>query len=309
MPVVSHYPILRPFAITFSCFISLPFVTRITLCPSLMQTIHLWTLKIICYWSCYIVDLVTNLLHATRFFHVDSPSVNLVMEVAALGPLLSGGLLVVSVVLLAGLCVSCRKSSHRTSIQQYFSEDDYIQQCHPGPGEFRLVRPTCPAPPVSSRGSGHSAHLTFDNSPLLDQTRRPSFNPNDTGVIILNKRPSSLPDDDYVNEDDDDDEEVKGEGYIEVLPDPPAEVSICVSQQSLASTQSSGRGNYVNVKEEDEQSDASSQNYINVNAEEHAGFHQAESLDSFGNFDSDNNSVSDYVNTSEFNTSPAQCVP
>ncbi|XP_036408448.1 linker for activation of T-cells family member 1 [Megalops cyprinoides] len=227
------------------------------------------------------------------------------MEVAALGPLLSGGLLVVSVVLLAGLCVSCRKSSHRTSIQQYFSEDDYVQQSHTVQGGFRVVRPACPAPPVSSRGSGHSTHLPFDTSPVMHQTRRSSFNPNDTGGIIPKERPSTPQDDDYVNEDnDDDDEEVKGEGYIEVLPDPPADIRICVSQQSLASTQSSGQGNYVNVKEEDGQSDASSQNYINVNAEEHAGFHRGVSLDSFGNFDSDNNSVSDYVNTSEFNTTP-----
>ncbi|KAI1884742.1 hypothetical protein AGOR_G00229640 [Albula goreensis] len=222
------------------------------------------------------------------------------MEATVLGSLLSGALLVVSVLLLAGLCIGCRESSHRTSIPQHFSEDDYVQP-HPSQPGFRVIRPTCAAPPGTSRGSGNSTHLTSLSSPMPDPIRRQSYIPPvevSGGNSLKFESPGSPNDRDYVNEDDDDDDYERGEGYIEVLPDHPK--SECPSQQSLASTQSSGQ-NYVNIESEEEEeeqhSDASSQNYINVQTDINVlGLIPGVPID---DGDSDNNSTSDYVNAAE----------
>lgn len=220
------------------------------------------------------------------------------MEAAALGSLLSGILLAVSVVLLIGLCGVCRRSTHHTTIPEHFT-DDYIQQDH-NPQGFRVVRPTCTVLPVSTRSSGNSTHLPFASSPMLEMHRCSSHIPRvDGGSPTTYANPASQ-DDDYINENPDSDEEYneKGEGYIEVLADPPVAVSNCRSQQSLVSTQSSDHGNYVNLAEDDNRSDGSSQNYINVEAGgECYKLSPGVSLD---NVDSDNNSNSDYVNTREF---------
>ncbi|KAJ8332089.1 hypothetical protein SKAU_G00429220 [Synaphobranchus kaupii] len=218
-----------------------------------------------------------------------------VMEATVLASSLSGILLFVSVVFLIGLCSGCRRTAHRTTIPEHFT-DDYIPQDH-NPQGFRVVRPACP---ISCRSSGNSVHLPFP-SPMFTTNHRASYvlPPTDGGSIPSYENPGSQ-DGDYINENPDSDEEEneKGEGYIEVLPDPPAVVSVCRSQQSLVSTQSSDRGNYVNVIEEDYRSDTSSQNYINVEAE--GGHYRLSPGISIDNVDSDNNSNSDYVNTSEF---------
>ncbi|XP_061081320.1 uncharacterized protein LOC133115428 [Conger conger] len=218
-----------------------------------------------------------------------------VMEAAALGSwdFLSGILLLVSVVFLIGLCGGCQRSAHRTSIPEPFM-DDYIQQ-GPNLQGFRVLRPACTALPVSSRSSGNSTHLPFPSSPKPERIRPSSYSPPaDGGSLHSYDNPASQIGD-YIN--DSEEENEKGEGYIMVLPGPPVAMPIGRSEQSLVSSQSSERGDYINVPvpEEEDRSDTSSQNYINVQAGgEHCKLSPGISLD---NMESDDNSISDYVNT------------
>ncbi|XP_061086797.1 linker for activation of T-cells family member 1-like isoform X2 [Conger conger] len=187
------------------------------------------------------------------------------METTVLDSTLVGALLVVPVVLLTGLCLSCRKHSH-TSIQQNYDVDDDTQYFPAGSGGFRIVRPAGPVLPAStnpfnmSESSGHSSHLLSPISPLLHQSRHSSFVPTEDGSIPSYENQES-PHGVYVDDKEDDD----APGYIEVLPDPPVCKSVCASHQSLASVQSSGTGelDYVNVDSDT----ASEKNYINVKDE------------------------------------------
>ncbi|KAG7492239.1 hypothetical protein MATL_G00011710 [Megalops atlanticus] len=207
------------------------------------------------------------------------------METTVLDSMLVVALLVVPVVLLAGLCMSCRKPPH-TSIQQKYEDYDETRSYPAAPGGFRIVRTTGPAVPVStihintSGGSGYSSHLLSASSPIQQQSRHSSFAPTEDGSIpsYENQEPPQGVDD---KEDDD------ITGYIQVLPDPPVAVSICRSQQSLPSMQSSGAGDYVNVDS------ASEKSYINVKDEFTHGFLRGSSRESM---ESEDNGSSEYVN-------------
>ncbi|XP_064180738.1 uncharacterized protein LOC135249239 isoform X2 [Anguilla rostrata] len=209
------------------------------------------------------------------------------METTVLDSTLVGALLVVPVVLLAGLCLSCRKHSH-TSIQQNYGDYDETQPFPTGSGGFRIVRTAGPVLVVStnpinmSGSSGHSSHLLSATSPLLLQSRHSSFAPTEDGSIPSYEN-QEIPQGFCVDKEDDD-----VTGYIEVLPDPPVSKSVCASQQSLPSVQSSGTGemDYVNVDS------ASEKSYINVK-DDVIGLFPGVSCESM---DSEDNGSSDYVN-------------
>ncbi|XP_036393357.1 linker for activation of T-cells family member 1-like [Megalops cyprinoides] len=208
------------------------------------------------------------------------------METTVLDSMLVVALLVVPVVVLAGLCMSCRKPPH-TSIQQKYEDYDETRPDPVALGGFRIVRTTGPAVPVStihmntSGGSGYSSHLLSASSPIQPQSRPSSFSPTEDGSIpsYENQEPPQGVDD---KEDDD------ITGYIQVLPDPPVIVSICRSQQSLPSMQSSGAGDYVNVDS------ASEKSYINVKDEFTHGLLPGSSRESMDS--EEDNGSSDYVN-------------
>ncbi|KAJ8414172.1 hypothetical protein AAFF_G00050420 [Aldrovandia affinis] len=231
------------------------------------------------------LDILTQIKRILNIISYCSPC-GRVMETTVLESTLIGALLMVSVVLLAGLCLSCRKHSH-TSIQQNYDDYDETQPFPTGSGGFRIVRTTGAVLPVStnhvnmSGSSGHSSHLLSATSPLQRQSRHSSFAPTDDGSIPSYENQESPQD---VDKEEDD-----IPGYIEVLPDPPVSESICRSQQSLTSIQSSGTGEmvYVNVDSESEKS------YINVKDEIFHELYPGVSCESMG---SEDNSSSEYVN-------------
>ncbi|XP_029110314.1 linker for activation of T-cells family member 1 isoform X2 [Scleropages formosus] len=220
------------------------------------------------------------------------------MEEALLNALMNGALLVVSVAMLAGLCIRCGGPWNRTSIPQNLRDGDANEQYQPTPG-FRVVRPAPTVmyqPPIRSSGSGQSSNQL---SPL-QANRHSSFTPTNDGESIPSYENPGSDQDDYVNKDPDDNPDDNPDNYIEVLPDSVPIVSVSLSQNSILSVQSSGHEDYVNVQ--DDNSDNNSENYINMpdrNAPALTPGMSHESIDSEGN------TSADYVNTSVFIDVPA----
>ncbi|XP_046893601.1 uncharacterized protein LOC124479107 isoform X2 [Hypomesus transpacificus] len=154
------------------------------------------------------------------------------MEISTLA-LLSGALLL-SMVLLTGLCLHCRRHSAPFIIQPNHGSEDYTQQTQP----MRVIR--------SYQGTIGTNWVTQSSTllPVSEQiVRHNSFTPTENAQ--------------YQNTEDEDEEyeQAADAPYVDVLPDPPM-IETHQSNQSLASTQSS-EPPYVNIEREQE-------NYQNV---------------------------------------------
>ncbi|XP_066578135.1 linker for activation of T-cells family member 1 [Amia ocellicauda] len=213
------------------------------------------------------------------------------MESAALGSYLLGAVYLVPAVLVTALCMGCWRQKNNARIPQNIA--DYEDEL-----PFRVVRPSTsvtmqmnhkpgPAPPPST------SFLLPVMSPHIVESRRTSFAPTEDNESVPSyENEEHAESGDYVNEE----EEKPGEGYIEVLPDPPAPVVGSVSQQSLLSTPSSVNENYVNVDDTSENFDSNSGNYVNLDEENCKAFTLNNGL-SFDNVhDSEDDESSDYVN-------------
>ncbi|KAJ7990012.1 hypothetical protein DPEC_G00310430 [Dallia pectoralis] len=205
--------------------------------------------------------------------HGLSDSMEMSVEINVL--VLSGAFLL-TVILLTGMCLRCRRHHMPTSIQQRYSTD-YRQQ---SPG-FSLARP----PYTSTATFGHAPPSSL-RSPLSPQ--RPKS-------VTLSRNESNLSSDDpeevYVNEMRGSDEEEHGSGYLLVLPSEiPGIDYLCHSQQSLVSKSSqSTEPPYVNIETEKDidNDNCGGENYVNL-----------ESMENTDNSDNEGED-SNYVNTTD----------
>ncbi|XP_070779998.1 linker for activation of T-cells family member 1 [Enoplosus armatus] len=141
--------------------------------------------------------------------------------------------ILVSMVLLAVVCLHCRNKGPLASIRQGNASEDYMPST-----DFRVIHPSQPTNDLSS----------ISPSNLLPPEHR-SFTPSETESNPSYENPAVGPD--YINADSD----VDDPGYIIVLP---GEASL--TNQSRASTPSSDvRHDYVNVPEKKEDRE-----YLNV---------------------------------------------
>ncbi|XP_036446288.1 linker for activation of T-cells family member 1 isoform X2 [Colossoma macropomum] len=190
---------------------------------------------------------------------------------------LVGAALVLSIILLASICLHCKGNSQSKYISQ-----DYQQSSHGNHG-FALVRSYTENPLPNTLPTQNS--LPIITSPMADP-----------------RRSSACPSFDYNNEDPGNGYEAPPDknqdypDYLDVLPDDPH-----VSQNSLASSANSGQ-NYENVNEDtgidDDDDDSDSQQYINVapeNTGSRLGSFQTP-IGSLGSCSSDGQGSSDYVN-------------
>ncbi|KAM9541558.1 linker for activation of T-cells family member 1 [Salvelinus alpinus] len=212
------------------------------------------------------------------------------MEVSVqLYALLLSGAVVLSLILLTGLCLSCRRHNLPTSIQQRYSED-YTQHT---PG-FGLAHPPYNPSAATSWGAPPSSLL----SPISPQI---ALRPN--SVTPTEKESNDgyeSPRDEYVNEDSYE----QGSGYLMVLPSVlPGTGSLRHSNQCLSSqsTENSGAVGNMNINmnvdvEKSDDSDDGSNDYVNTkeNSDEEGNMN----VDVGKSDDSDEGS-NDYVNTKE----------
>ncbi|XP_064845119.1 uncharacterized protein LOC135556119 isoform X2 [Oncorhynchus masou masou] len=215
------------------------------------------------------------------------------MEVSMqLYALLLSGAVLLSLVLLTGLCLRCRRHNLPTSIQQRYSED-YTQHT---PG-FGLAHPPYNPSSATIWGAPPSSLL----SPISPQivlrpnSVTPTENESNDGY--------ESPGEEYVNEVMDDYE--PGSGYLIVLPsDLPGTESLrhsnqCLISKSSQSTENSGAvGNMkinmnVDVEKSDD-SDDGSNDYVNTK-----GSNDAEVNVDVGKSDDSDEGSNDYVNTKE----------
>ncbi|XP_067089916.1 linker for activation of T-cells family member 1 [Osmerus mordax] len=165
------------------------------------------------------------------------------MEISTLA-LLSGALLL-SMVLLTGLCLHCRRHSAPFIIQPNHGSEDYTQQTQP----MRVIR--------SYQGTIGTNWATQSStlSPVSEQiVRHNSFTPTENESNPSYENPTEAQYQNTVDEDEEY-EQAADAPYVDVLPDPPM-IETHQSNQSLASTQSS-EPPYVNIEREQE-------NYQNV---------------------------------------------
>ncbi|XP_019906445.1 linker for activation of T-cells family member 1 isoform X2 [Esox lucius] len=187
------------------------------------------------------------------FQHCLSDRMEVSVQMYAL--LLSGAVLL-TVILLTGLCLRCRRHNMPTSIQQRFSED-YRQ---PSPG-FSLARPPYPSA-ATICNDPPSSFL----SPLSPQ-RPNSVTPN--GNVYVNDM-----------KDSDEDEQGSGSGYLVVLPSEiPRTEFLHHSHQSLVSISSqSTEPPYVNIETEKDTDNANSgaDSYVNLESMENSDISDGE---------------------------------
>ncbi|KAL4658364.1 linker for activation of T-cells family member 1-like [Arapaima gigas] len=220
------------------------------------------------------------------------------MEEMVLNALMNGALLVVSVAMLATLCIRCGGPWNRTSIPQNLRDGDTNEQYQPIL-RFHVVRPT-PTQYQSSTTNSRlpSSHLSA-TSPV-QANRRSSFTPTNEGGSIPSYENHGSDHDDYVNNLDNPENPDNPDNYIVVLPDPGPVTSVSLSNQSILSTPSSEPPDYVNIHD----SDTNSDNYINVPDRSTPGLTPGSSHESI---DSDGNPTADYVNTSVFDVPASIC--
>ncbi|XP_014047808.1 linker for activation of T-cells family member 1 isoform X2 [Salmo salar] len=210
-----------------------------------------------------------------------------VMEVSVqLYALLLGGAVALSLILLTGLCLSCRRHNLPTSIQQRYSED-YTQHT---PG-FGLAHPPYNPSAATSWGAPPSSLL----SPISPQivlrpnSVTPTENESNDGY--------ESPGDEYVNEDS------YEQGYLMVLPSVlPGTGSLRHSNQCLSSQGTENSGAVDNMKinmnvdvEKSDDSDDGSNDYVNT--KENSGAEGNMNIDVEKSDDSDEGN--DYVNTKD----------
>ncbi|KAG9264439.1 protein OVEREXPRESSOR OF CATIONIC PEROXIDASE 3-like isoform X1 [Astyanax mexicanus] len=214
-----------------------------------------------------------------------------------------GGLFLLSIVILTGLCLHCKGNSQTKYTQQYQQSSQLNQG-------FTVIRPHAENPLTTTLPTQTSLHQLV-TSPLLPDPRRHSACPSSNGEFTTNTLKK------LVYEDDDFDDgpgyEIPPEKnqddpeYLDVLPDDPHQ-----SQHSLASSANSGQ-NYENVTEihvlprdgdvyvvgdedddddnDDDDDDDDDQQYINVH-QPNIDFQTP--VGSYGS--SDGHDSSDYVN-------------
>ncbi|XP_024278042.1 linker for activation of T-cells family member 1 [Oncorhynchus tshawytscha] len=211
------------------------------------------------------------------------------MEVSMqLYALLLSGAVLLSLILLTGLCLRCRRHNLPTSIQQRYSED-YTQHT---PG-FGLAHPPYNPSSATSWGAPPSSLL----SPISPQivlrpnSVTPTENESNDGY--------ESPGEEYVNEVMDDYE--PGSGYLIVLPsDLPGTGSLrhsnqCLISKSSQSTENSGAVGNMNVDvEKSDDSDDGSNDYVNTKES-----NDAEVNVDLGKSDDSDEGSNDYVNTKE----------
>ncbi|XP_045079097.1 linker for activation of T-cells family member 1 [Coregonus clupeaformis] len=203
--------------------------------------------------------------------------------------LLSGAVLL-SLILLTGLCLSCRRHNLPTSIQQRYSED-YTQHT---PG-FGLAHPPYNPSAATSWGAPPSSLL----SPISPQI---GVRPNSVTPIENESNDGyETPGEEYVNVDDYE----PGSGYLIVLPSDPTgslrhSNQCLISKSSQVTENSSADGNRNGNVEKSDDSDEGSNDYVNT--KENSGAEDNMNTDRNGNVeksdDSDEGS-NDYVNTKE----------
>ncbi|XP_071374966.1 linker for activation of T-cells family member 1 isoform X2 [Centroberyx affinis] len=156
----------------------------------------------------------------------------------------------VSLVLLASVCLDCGNKGPMVSIPQGHASEEYI----PSAG-FRLIHPYQSS--IDANSINPPSTLLSPFSPSLDVAtqRHHSFTPTENESNPSYENPVDGPE--YENESDGEEP-----GYVKVLPDPP-KVEIRQSSQSLASTHSSVdvEPHYVNVDPSIEPDD---RDYLNV---------------------------------------------
>ncbi|XP_052336193.1 linker for activation of T-cells family member 1 isoform X3 [Oncorhynchus keta] len=211
------------------------------------------------------------------------------MEVSMqLYALLLSGVVLLSLILLTGLCLRCRRHNLPTSIQQRYSED-YTQHT---PG-FGLAHPPYNPSSATSWGAPPSSLL----SPISPQivlrpnSVTPTENESNDGY--------ESPGEEYVNEVMDDYE--PGSGYLIVLPsDLPGSGSLrhsnqCLISKSSQSTENSGAvGNMNVVVEKSDDSDDGSNDYVNTKENSCAEGNMNVVVEKSDDSDDEGN---DYVNT------------
>ncbi|XP_029542551.1 uncharacterized protein LOC115145259 isoform X2 [Oncorhynchus nerka] len=206
--------------------------------------------------------------------------------------LLLSGAVLLSLILLTGLCLRCRRHNLPTSIQQRYSED-YTQHT---PG-FGLAHPPYNPSSATSWGAPPSSLL----SPISPQivlrpnSVTPTENESNDGY--------ESPGEEYVNEVMDDYE--PGSGYLIVLPsDLPGTGSLrhsnqCLISKSSQSTENSGAVGNVKINmnvdvEKSDDSDDGSNDYVNTKES-----NDAEVNVDVGKSDDSDEGSNDYVNTKE----------
>ncbi|XP_052336194.1 linker for activation of T-cells family member 1 isoform X4 [Oncorhynchus keta] len=213
------------------------------------------------------------------------------MEVSMqLYALLLSGVVLLSLILLTGLCLRCRRHNLPTSIQQRYSED-YTQHT---PG-FGLAHPPYNPSSATSWGAPPSSLL----SPISPQivlrpnSVTPTENESNDGY--------ESPGEEYVNEVMDDYE--PGSGYLIVLPsDLPGSGSLrhsnqCLISKSSQSTENSGAvGNMNVVVEKSDDSDDGSNDYVNTKENSCAEGNMNVVVEKSDDSDDEGN---DYVNTKD----------
>ncbi|XP_029582990.1 linker for activation of T-cells family member 1 isoform X2 [Salmo trutta] len=204
------------------------------------------------------------------------------MEVSVqLYALLLSGAVALSLILLTGLCLSCRRHNLPTSIQQHYSED-YTQHT---PG-FGLAHPPYNPSAATSWGAPPSSLL----SPISPQivlrpnSVTPTENESNDGY--------ESPRDEYVNEDS------YEQGYLMVLPSVlPGTGSLRHSNQCLSSQGTENSGAVGNMNIDVEKSDDSDEGNDYVNTKENSGAEGNMNIDVEKSDDSDEGN--DYVNTKD----------
>uniref|UniRef100_UPI003AAEF448 uncharacterized protein isoform X2 n=1 Tax=Centroberyx gerrardi TaxID=166262 RepID=UPI003AAEF448 len=171
------------------------------------------------------------------------------MEVSWFGWFLAG-LVLVSLVLLASVCLDCGNKGPLVSIRQGHASEEYIPSTR-----FGLIHPYQPS--IDANSINRPSTLLSPFSPSLDVApqRHHSFTLTENESNPSYENPADGPE--YENESDGEEP-----GYVKVLPDPP-KVEIRQSSQSLASTHSSVdvEPHYVNVDPSIEPDD---RDYLNV---------------------------------------------
>ncbi|KAK1151990.1 hypothetical protein AOXY_G31862 [Acipenser oxyrinchus oxyrinchus] len=186
--------------------------------------------------------------------------------------------LLLPLVLLSTLCSYCRQQRDVSMSRLSFRPHNYTNPS----GGFTVIRPNY-APPgiLPVRSVTSPSHFLSIPSPHPAESRRSSFAKTDDDgktTKLINEFKSFLflvadqnLDSDYVNEDNEE-QERPGEGYIVVLPDPPApptHTEPCPQTDDPASNRSSVTEEYVNVPDDSsDRIDSNSGDYVNLNEED-----------------------------------------
>ncbi|GAA6235499.1 WASH complex subunit CCDC53 homolog isoform X1 [Lates japonicus] len=175
---------------------------------------------------------------------------------------------VISIVLLAVVCLDCWKKGPESVIRERNASDEYIPS-----NQFRVIHPSQPTSELnSSRSAPHllSPSRIMSSSDPGTQRRQRSFTPTETESNPSYENPPEDPP--YVNPDPNHpDSDVEDPGYIIVIPDGEAVPTATPSRASSPS--SDGQHDYENIQKEmepeekqnteDEDQD-DEQDYLNV---------------------------------------------